>query len=360
MSNSQTQIMLVDDSAVIRAALSRIIESDSDMKVVSSVANGEMAVSSAKNHQPDVVILDIEMPVMDGLTALPKILQESPESKIIMFSSLTEKGASVTMKAMSLGAVECLVKPSSAQDVGEGSEFQVSLARLLKNLSGKSAALPATVTTSEAPKASLISSDFELYDDSTSYKGKPSIIAIGSSTGGPKALFEVISHFKTFDIPIVITQHMPATFTTILASHITEQSGVDAVEAEEGMLLEKGKAYVAPGGFHMKLVKDGTLTKIHIDDGPQENFCKPAVDPMMRSVVDIYGNRALGVVLTGMGSDGLKGMQQLVEAGGRLVAQDEATSVVWGMPGAVATAGICSKVLPLNEIGPWVKQAVMV
>jgi two-component system chemotaxis response regulator CheB len=152
---------------------------------------------------------------------------------------------------------------------------------------------------------------------------------------------------------------MPATFTKILADHITQQTGVEATEGEDGMVVEAGKVYVAPGGFHMLLVKDGVQLKLKIDDGPQENYCKPAVDPMFRSAIDIFGNKVLGVILTGMGSDGLKGSQMLVEKGGRLIAQDEESSVVWGMPGAVAMAGVCSEVLPLDDIGPWVKRAVL-
>ncbi len=355
MSDFTTRIMLVDDSAVIRSALSRIIETDASMLVVSSLANGEVAISSAKTHQPDIIILDIEMPVMDGLTALPKILEASPKSKVVMFSSLTEKGASVTMKAMSLGAVECLVKPSSAQDVSTESEFQKTLLRLLRNLSGKRPGESAAAHVSSVAKPSAPAPSTQGHQ----YTGKPAIIAIGSSTGGPKALFEVVSHFKGFDIPIVITQHMPATFTTILAKHIAEQTGVETLEGAEGMRVENGRVYVAPGEFHMVFNKDAAGIKIRLDTGPKENFCKPAVDPMVRSLIDIYGKKVLGIVLTGMGSDGLHSMKQLAEAGGRVIAQDEASSVVWGMPGAVAHAGICSKILPLNQIGPWVRQTTM-
>ena len=186
------------------------------------------------------------------------------------------------------------------------------------------------------------------------------VIAVGSSTGGPQALFEVIKSFKDFDIPIVITQHMPATFTKILSEHIQQQTGVPSHEGEEDMLIENGNVYVAPGGFHMHLVKkEDNTVRIHLDDGPAENFCKPSVDPMFRTAIDIYGNKTLGVILTGMGNDGLGGGKVLTEQGGRLIAQDEETSVVWGMPGAVAQAGLCSEVLPLDQIGPWVKKAVL-
>lgn len=355
--------MLVDDSAVIRGALGRIIEKDPIINVVGSVSNGEMAISTAEKKKPHVIILDIEMPVMDGLTALPQILKVSPSSKVIMFSSLTEKGAASTLKAFSLGAVECLAKPSSAQDVGEGSEFQKNLMALLKNLvpenerragnAASPAPIRAPITRPLTPPA------VELRRDPLAYKGKPSILAIGSSTGGPQALFTVLKNLKDIDVPIVITQHMPATFTKILAEHITVQTGVPASEGDEGMRLEKGRAYVAPGGYHMHIVKDEMGPKIHLDNGPPENFCKPAVDPMFRSILELYGNKVLGVILTGMGNDGLGGGKLLVEKGGRLIAQDEASSVVWGMPGAVAKAGLCCEILPLPDIGPWLKKAIM-
>ncbi len=362
--SQQIQVMLVDDSAVIRGGLSRVIESDPAINIVSSVSNGEMAVSAAERRQPHVVILDIEMPVMDGLTALPEILKVSPDSKVVMFSSLTEKGADSTLKAFSLGAVECIAKPSSSQDVGDGSDFQKTILNIIKNLApggGHAAAAQTTVaSTDSGQKTSLLSAEtIALRSGPEVYKGKPSILAIGSSTGGPNALFEVIKNFQNFDIPIVLTQHMPATFTKILAQHITQQSGVQAQEAAEGMRLENGQVYVAPGGFHMKIAKDDDGMFVHIDDGPQENFCKPSVEPMFRSVIELFGKKVFGLILTGMGNDGINGGKLLADCGGTLVAQDEETSVVWGMPGAVAKAGYCTGVLPLNEIGPYVRKAIV-
>lgn len=350
------KVMLVDDSVVIRGALAKIIESQNGVKIVDSISNGEMAISSAKRHQPDIVILDIEMPVMDGLTALPKILQESPQSKVIMFSNLTEKGAHVSLKAISLGAVECLVKPSSGDGLSEGSPFQDRLMSLISTFAQGKAL---KVTQPDDGNFKPIQKEPPpLCDDSLSYKGKPKLLAIGSSTGGPNALFRVVSHFKGFDIPIVITQHMPPTFTNILAKHVEQHTGIPTFEGEEQMPIQPGHVYIAPGGHHMHLVDDKGSVVIHLDDSPPINYCKPAVDPMFQSAIKIYGNKVLGVILTGMGHDGLYGGKDLVEAGGRLIAQDEKTSVVWGMPGAVANAGLCSQILPLNEIGPWVCSAV--
>lgn len=358
-------VVLVDDSGVIRNAISRILETDPAIEIIGSVSNGEMGISVAGRKKPDVLILDIEMPIMDGLTALPKILAASPKTKVIMCSTLTERGAQVTLKAMSLGAVETIVKPSSAQETGEGSPFRQNLLRLVRSLCPglpppppeRHSGAPATTSAPSSTPSAYRQAAVVLRDDKTAFTGKPSILAIGSSTGGPNALFTVIKGLKTLDLPIVITQHMPATFTKILAQHIQEHAGIPTHEGVDGMILQKGTAYVAPGGKHMLFTRVGTDTRIKLDDGSPENFCKPAVDPMLRSLVDLFGSRVLCVILTGMGHDGLAGAKILVEKGGRVIAQDEASSVVWGMPGAVATNGLCSAVLPVSDIAPWVLRA---
>lgn len=368
--------MLVDDSAVIRGGLTALLEHDPALKIVSSLSDGQYAVDIVGDKKPDIVILDIEMPVMDGLSALPKILERSPSSRVIMFSTLTERGAQVSLKALSLGAVECVVKPGPGE-AKIGSDFQKALIDKVKNIaasiSHRSPVRPAPATASPfsstsaerspAAPAQTVSlkplpiQTFTLRNNPMDYKGKPSIIAVGSSTGGPQALFTVLKNLTGLSMPIVITQHMPATFTKILAQHITQQTGLPCFEGEDGMAVEAGKAYVAPGGFHMLFEQDATGTKIKIDNGPPENFCKPAVDPMIRSLIGLYGRKILCVILTGMGSDGQKAAQMLVDEGGRVVAQNQETSVVWGMPGAVANAGICSAVLPLDDVGPWVRKA---
>lgn len=363
-------VVLVDDSAVIRGALSRILESDPAIAIVGSVSNGEMGITIAGDKKPDVVILDVEMPVMDGLTALPRILKASPKTKIIMCSTLTEKGANVTLKAMSLGAVESIVKPTSAQDTGPGSPFRQNILSLVKSLAPRdtSPATSQSVSSSRTSSASVApapinyfsskTKEFSLNPNKMAYTGKPAILAIGSSTGGPNALFEVIKGLKNVDIPIVITQHMPATFTKILAQHIHDHTGIPSHEGAEGMRVQNGNVYVAPGGKHMVFTRDSAGLVINLDDGPPENFCKPSVDPMLRSLIEIYGSRVLCTILTGMGHDGLGGARILVEKGGRVIAQDEKTSVVWGMPGAVAMNGLCSAVLPLTEISTWLTRAV--
>jgi two-component system chemotaxis response regulator CheB len=355
-SSGSIRVMLVDDSAVIRGFITRILEKTTDIQVVGSAGNGQMAVDLIDKADPDIIILDIEMPVMDGLTAIPLLLKKKPNAKILMCSTLSAKGATVTLKAMSLGATDCIVKPTSSGELATSTDFADNLLRLVRAIGGGRSST-ATAPRTAGGVASKPDAPVKIHDTPMTYKGKPSLIAVGSSTGGPQALFEVCKSFKGFNVPIVITQHMPATFTAILAQHIEQHCGVPCHEGKEGMVLENGYIYVAPGGFHMHLVDKGGKATIHLDEGAPENFCKPSVDPMFRTAVNIYGNKVLGVILTGMGSDGLSGGKVLVEKGGRVIAQDKATSVVWGMPGAVATAGICAAILPLTQIGAWVRKA---
>lgn len=354
-------VVLVDDSSVLRGILRRILETDPQIRIIASVSNGELAVQEAALKKPDIMIMDVEMPVMDGLSALPGIHKSSPNTKVIMCSSLTEKGASVTLKAMSLGAVECIVKPGSALDTGPESAFRKNLITLVKSLKGHRPARPRAAAARPEDKKEHAHAEpaFTLRNDPHAYRGKPRIIAIGSSTGGPQALFTVLKNLKGLDIPVVVTQHMPETFTKTLTEHIQMQTGITSHEAQDDMIVEKGHIYVARGGRHMLFEAQGDTVHIRLNDGPPENFCKPAVDPMLRSLIAIYGQKVLCAILTGMGADGMLGARMLVEKGGRVIAQDKETSVVWGMPGAVATNGLCSAVLPLGEIGPWLRRAAM-
>jgi len=357
--DTKVRVMLVDDSATIRGLLTRVFEEEPAIEIVGSFMNGEIAVNKVGKIKPDIIILDVEMPVMDGLTALPKILRESPSSKVIMFSTLTERGAAVSLKALSLGAVECLVKPSTNM---QQDEFKHLLIGTVMGLARPSNDMPPPAVSQEkatpaatpqtAPTAIPLRKDEQPHT-------KPEVLLIGSSTGGPQALFTVLKALGSADMPILITQHMPAKFTTLLAGQISNQTTIEAIEGEQDMIIENGKAYVAPGGFHMTFKRgDDSLVRIDLLDTPPVNYCKPAVDPMFESAAEIYKGKALGVILTGMGSDGLHGSRKLIETGGRLIAQDQASSVVWGMPKAVAEDGLCSAVLPLDEIGGWLKKAV--
>lgn len=339
---SKTRVLLVEDSTVIRSIITRIFESDSGVEVVDTAANGEIGVLKYKQSKPDVVLMDIEMPIKDGITALTEIIEFDPNAKVIMCSTLTVKNAEITMRAMKIGAIDYIAKPTNVAEVGQSDEFKTQLLQLVKGVKQDGSA------------SQSVGGGIQLRDKPPLH-WKPQIIAVGSSTGGPQALFEFMKGVSGVGLPIVITQHMPATFTTLLAEHITQQAGIECVEGADGMLVEAGKAILAPGGKHMCFTKNAAgQVVVALDDGSQENFCKPAVDPMYRSLMDYYDGNILSVILTGMGADGQKGAEALIAKGGYCVAQDEKTSVVWGMPGAVATAGLCSAVLPLNEMAPWV------
>lgn len=366
--------MVVDDSAVVRGLETRMLESDPMIKVVASVGNGQAAVQALDRHDVEVIVLDIEMPVMDGLTALPKLLEKRPNVRVIMSSTLTQKNAEVSLKALELGATDYIPKPSSSRDLTGGGDFKTILVDKVKAL-GASArrgtglyrdpqARPAVRQFSaerRRPAAPAPALKPQLAGGKPALRAElrdqPDVIAIGSSTGGPQALFTVLGGLKASGgvrQPILITQHMPATFTTILAEHIARISGFPATEAKDGERIVGGHVYVAPGDYHMLVTVQGNEKFIKLDQGPPENFCRPSVDPMFRSIAKAYGRKVLACVLTGMGADGAKGGQVIVDAGGAVVAQDEATSVVWGMPGAAANAGICSAILPISEVATYI------
>lgn len=373
------RVMVVDDSAVVRGMITKLLEVDPEIRVVSTVGDGQRAVDQAGRKTLDVIVLDVEMPVMDGLTAIPKLMMASPNSKILMVSKLTRINAEVSMKAMALGASDYVPKPMAGHNADATAEFGHELRDKLKAL-GFSAYRrrtghspnPSTAAKAPPPRSSnssggLTQSRTQLISQivkTSAARPEPApklrVIAIGSSTGGPQALFEVMASLKS-DItqPIVITQHMPPTFTTILAEHITRHSGVSCSEAKHGEVLRDRHAYVAPGDYHMTFEQRGSATTIQLSQSAPENFCRPAVDAMLRSLVSIYGGAIMATILTGMGHDGLKGCELVRGAGGTVLAQDEASSVVWGMPGAVAQAGLAESVLPLKEIGPAMRRIAL-
>ncbi|MGO1117890.1 protein-glutamate methylesterase/protein-glutamine glutaminase [Rhodovibrionaceae bacterium A322] len=372
------KVMVVDDSAVIRGLLTRALEEDPTISVVASASNGEVALRYLSRDPVEVVVLDIEMPVMDGLTALPKILEAHPGVQVIMASTLTRKNADISMRAMAMGAADYIPKPTSRSELTGADSFRRELVGKVKALAQKSrggrgaTARPRPEVTSRAnPAISTPSAVAPVAAAGGAPSGstitlrqpsrlQPQALAIGSSTGGPQALFKVLGELKgSLGVPIFITQHMPATFTTLLAEHLTRVSGIDCAEAKDGEDVRSGRIYVAPGDYHMTIESTGAKKILKLSQTPPENFCRPAVDPMLRSLAKVYGNRLLTVILTGMGSDGLKGSQDVVAAGGSVIGQDEATSVVWGMPGAVASNGVCSSVLPLEEIAPQISKMFM-
>lgn len=360
------KVMIADDSSVVRGLVTRAIESNPLIKVVTSVSDGQMAVNSLARHPVDVIILDVEMPVMDGLTAIPKLLAVNPNVRIIIASTLSIKNAEVSLRAIELGAADYIAKPTAREISGAMSFKDDLIAKITVHGTasragnarrrGDTIISPASGTKLAAPTAMSRPPETDKITLRPMPQTKPELIAIGSSTGGPQALFNVIKTLGTLPQPVIITQHMPPNFTTILAEHISRQCSVTCVEARDGMELEGGVYYIAPGDYHMLPVKRIGRTVLTLNQDPHENFCRPAVDPMLRAASAIYGSKLLTVILTGMGQDGWKGSEAAVAAGGAIIAQDEASSVVWGMPAAVARAGLCSAVLPLNDIGGSVRR----
>ncbi|WP_367281098.1 chemotaxis response regulator protein-glutamate methylesterase [Sneathiella sp.] len=354
--------MIVDDSAVIRGFLRRWLEAEADIAVVAIANNGVMALREFERTRPELVILDIEMPEMDGLTALPRLVQLDQAVQVIMASTLTRRNADVSLKALAMGAADYIAKPESTRVVNEKEEFHRGLLEKIRALgetrrirdrkAGKvaprSTPQPAVIgekAASPLPKKSTFS--LRPYEKNPT----PKVIAIGSSTGGPQALFKVFEALKgKTSLPIFITQHMPGTFTAILAEHLNKIYDKDCREAADGEKVLENRVYIAPGDWHMTVSRKGTDIIVKLNQEPPENYCRPSVDPMLRSLVAAYGSDVLAVILTGMGHDGLEGCKKLSESGAVVIGQDEETSVVWGMPGAVASAGLCNGVFPLPKI----------
>ncbi|MDD3370240.1 MAG: chemotaxis response regulator protein-glutamate methylesterase [Alphaproteobacteria bacterium] len=349
-------VMIVDDSLVIRGFIARSLENEKGFKIVATASNGQLAVDMLKRKQADVIILDIEMPVMDGMTAIPKLKEIDPDVQIVMASTLTQRNAEISLKALSLGATDYLAKPS-AREMAMPGDFHRNLKEKVRAL-GLLAHKRRRLSGAGRAHAVAAVAEKKYIAMRSPPTVTPDIIAIGSSTGGPEALFQVIKTMgKGLKQPVVITQHMPPSFTTILADHIGRQCGVTCVEAKEGDILKQGQYYIAPGDFHMLFVRGDSGVRVRLTQDPPENYCRPAVDPMLRSLAGIYGGRILVVILTGMGQDGTKGAETIVKLGGAVVAQDESTSVVWGMPGSVANAGLCFAISPLANIGAIVRSA---
>jgi two-component system chemotaxis response regulator CheB len=343
------RVLICDDSAVVRSVIERLLRGNDAIRVVAKAANGLEAIEAVQAGGIDVVVLDVEMPVLDGLAALPRLLAADRATRVLMSSSLTTKGAAVALEALRLGAADYIPKPTSTAGVANDEEFRSELVAKVLGLgrqchahrgrsgTGQPAAPPASALPPPRPAPQQV----------------PAVLAIGSSTGGPAALLALFQALGAHvPVPILLTQHMPATFTAQLASHIQRLGGATCAEAVHGERLRPGHVHLAPGNRHLTVVKrDGTVA-VALTDDPPENFCRPAVDPMLRSLAVAFPARVLVLMLTGMGQDGLAGAGRVVADGGAVIAQDEASSVVWGMPGAVARAGLCHAVLPLAALAP--------
>mgnify|MGYP003626496762 FL=1 len=357
--SGRLKVMIVDDSAVIRGIFRRTLEADSEIEVVASVSNGQQAIDALAKTPVKVIVLDIEMPVMDGMTALPKLLEMEPGVKIIMASTLTEKNAAISLEALEKGAADYIPKPTAKYEIHSADSFKRELVEKIKALGGlpqsalRAAAAPATRASVASAAEKKAVSAVPITKRPVS-NVPPRIISIGSSTGGPQALFKVFEGLKGHidHLPVVIAQHMPKAFTGILAEHLSKVANMRCAEGVDGEPLEAGRIYVAPGDFHMYIEKSGGGHVIRLNQDPPENYCRPSVEPLFRSVAKEFGSATLALMLTGMGHDGLASSETLVDSGATLIAQDEESSVVWGMPGAVANAGLCAEILPIDQIAP--------
>lgn len=346
------RVMIVEDSVVIRGLLTRWLSAESDLEIAGIAVNGREAIRLASDMTPDVILLDIEMPVMDGMTALPEILKCSPSSRIIMASTMTQRGGEVTIRALSSGASDYLAKPDAGLD-SAASDYKRDLLTKVRML-GARALRAAPISSAPVQTWGAPSPQGKATPDTIRpvvINALPKAVFIGASTGGPEALKIVIGELAgKIDMPVLITQHMPALFTKILAEHLSKQTGANVVEAQAGMVAKAGHFYIAPGNRHMTVTYAANILRIDLNDEPPENHCRPAVDPLFRSAAAALGDRALAVILTGMGVDGREGAKALVAKGSLLIAQDEETSVVWGMPGSVVRAGLASAAKPITEI----------
>jgi two-component system chemotaxis response regulator CheB len=363
------RVMVVDDAVVVRGLLARWVDAEPDMQIIASLRTGREAVARIEHSDADVVVLDIDMPELDGISALPLLLQKKCDLVVIMVSTLTRRSAEISLRALALGAADYIPKPETGHEATTSTSFRRELIEKIRTLGrgrlsprfyaraptparatpppGKGLAIP--LTRKIAHEAEIAALQLRPFSAAT-----PRALLIGSSTGGPQALAKLIEKLPAAidRAPLLITQHMPPTFTTVLAEHLSRIGGRGAHEAENGEPVLAGGIYVAPGGRHMRVVRGAGGIKIELGDDAPINFCRPAVDALFASAASVWGAATLAVVLTGMGADGTRGAADIVATGGSVIAQDEATSVVWGMPRSVAQAGLCSAVLPLDQIAP--------
>lgn len=337
------RVLIVDDSVTIRRLLTESLASDPDFEVAGTAANGKIAIAKIGQTPPDIVTLDVEMPEMDGLATLVEIRKSHPKLPVVMFSSLTERAAATTLEALARGATDYFAKPSgSAGLTGSMKAVREGLLPRLKSL-----VFPGKGAAAHKPPPQL-----------TTARIRVDMLAIGASTGGPNAVADMLARLPKLPIPAVITQHMPVLFTRMFAERLAASTPHRVREARHGDALEPGLMLIAPGDYHMTLYRDGAITRVKLDQGPPENSCRPAVDPMFRSVAELYGAHTLAVVLTGMGQDGLRGCEQVRTVGGQILAQDEASSVVWGMPGFVVRANLADAVGPPETLAMLIKNRI--
>ncbi|MFZ0606102.1 MAG: chemotaxis response regulator protein-glutamate methylesterase [Xanthobacteraceae bacterium] len=363
---SPIRVMVVDDAVVVRSLLARWVDAESDMQVVASLRTGREAVARIEQSGANVVLLDIDMPELDGISALPLLLQKRHDLAVIMVSTFTRRSAEISLRALALGAADYIPKPETAREATTSVSFRRELIEKIRTLGRNRAPLrgyasPAPAGAPLRVKPVLAQrprkpapTEIPLFQLRPPSPVPPRVLLIGSSTGGPQALTALVEKLPAAvdRAPVLIAQHMPPMFTTVLAEHLSRAGGRGAHEAEDGEPVLAGGIYVAPGGRHMRVVAGDNGIRIALGDDAPINFCRPAVDALFTSAAAVWGAATLALVLTGMGADGTRGATDIVAAGGSIIAQDEATSVVWGMPRSVAQAGLCSAVLPLDQIAP--------
>ncbi len=346
---SKPRVLVVDDSVVVRRLVSKALEQDGSVEIAGVAADGRIALTKIAQNKPDLVVLDLEMPVMDGLEALAEIRIRWPKLPVVVFSTLTVRGAEITLEALSRGASDYVLKPGRSGDAAENlarvrGELLPRIFALCPAVSGprrlEGIRPPARPQAAPRPRATRLAP-----------RGPIEVVAIGTSTGGPSALAELVPALpESLPVPVVIVQHMPPEFTRFLADRLDRRSALHVREASNGDPLVAGDVLIAPGDRHMVVETMGGGLQVRTHRGPHENSCRPSVDPLFRSVADTVGSGALAVVLTGMGSDGLRGAEHVRAAGGRILVQDEASSVIWGMPGFVARSGLADAVIPLRSM----------
>lgn len=364
---TKIRVLVVDDAVVMRKIISDVIADDEALELAGLAANGRIALQKIPQVNPDIITMDVEMPEMDGVETVREIRKLYPRMPVIMFSTLTQRGAETTIDALSAGATDYVTKPANVGSVGESiNRLKADLVpRLKTHCRGKVVSLPVpTMSRPPAAAASLVAATPRVVKPAPAKPSGPQVVqvlCVGASTGGPNALADFFQALgRPVPVPVLVVQHMPPVFTRILAERLEKVSGIRCHEAVEGQEIVPGQIFLAPGGFHLEVVRDGARFRARLHEGPPENSCRPAVDVLFRSVARAYGAGTLAVVLTGMGQDGLRGCEIIRELGGRVIAQDEPTSVVWGMPGHVAQAGLADAVLPLPEIAPEISRRLLI
>jgi two-component system chemotaxis response regulator CheB len=350
----RVRVLVVDDAVAVRRLLTRMLESNPAVEVAGTAANGRIALNKLPQLNPDVVVLDVEMPELDGLKTLEKIREIHPRLPVIMFSSHTERGAAATIDALSRGATDYVTKPSSLRDDANLEKIQESLIQKVLAVAGSKIgmALPGAVAMPKLARRPA--------REAARPHPPAKIVAIGASTGGPNVLASIVTGFpEDLPVPVLIVQHMPPLFTQLLAQRLDSQSRIQVREAAPGAELKPGQVWIAPGDRHMTVQLVENVITVQTNQDSPENSCRPSVDVLFRSVAMVYGDRALACVLTGMGRDGLRGAEMIHDSGGQILAQDEGSSIVWGMPGFVANAGLAERVLSADEFGGEILRRVL-